>query len=508
MKDTRENWGSRSGFVLASIGSAVGLGNVWRFPYECYSHGGSAFLIPYIVAMIVIGVPLLIMEFSLGHLTQQAAPGAFAKVGRRWEFVGWWPIVLSFVIVCYYTVVLAWCLNYLIFSFSTHLPWSGRAHEFFFNDYLQVTAGYHLGSLRMPIVFSLAAIWVVTYLCIFKGVKQVSKVVFWTVPIPWVMLIILMIRGLTLKGAIGGLEYFLEPDWTVLKQSGVWRAAFGQVFFSMSLAFGVMVTYASFLHRKSDLNNNALIVGLADFATSFVAGIAVFATMGALAFQQGKPVEQILAKSESVGLAFVAYPQALSELPWWPNAFAVVFFIALLFLGIDSAFSITEAALASLIDKTGWNRKRVLFVMSIVGFAVGLIFVTQGGINWLGIVDKFVNTGTWGIIFVGLIECVVLGWFFDIRKLRDHANKNSDWKLGLWWEWLIRVVSPLVLLALTLWSLYDDITSKEGFITDSNGNLNVINIFGLSLTLALFLLAVILSLWKSTVTSGVKEFDN
>jgi NSS family neurotransmitter:Na+ symporter len=276
----------------------------------------------------------------------------------------------------------------------------------------------------------------------------------------------------------------------------------------MSLAFGVMVTYASFLHRKSDLNNNALIIGLADLATSFVAGIAVFATMGALALEQGKSVEQVLDKSESVGLAFVAFPEALSSLPWGANVFAVVFFIALIFLGIDSAFSITEAALSSMIDKTGWNRRKILLAMSVVGFSVGLIFVTQGGINWLGIVDKFVNTGTWGIMFAGLLECVVLGWFFDIRKLRDHANKNSDWKLGVWWEWLIRVISPLILLALTLWSLYDDITGKEGFITDSDGNLNVINIFGLSLTLALFLLAVILSLWKTNVAGRVKEFDN
>ena len=119
--EIRENWGSRSGFILAAVGSAVGLGNIWRFPHECYSHGGSAFLIPYVIAMLVIGIPLLIMEFSLGHLTQQAAPNAFGRVGRKWEFVGWWPIVLSFVIVCYYAAVLAWCLNYCIFSFSANV---------------------------------------------------------------------------------------------------------------------------------------------------------------------------------------------------------------------------------------------------------------------------------------------------------------------------------------------------------------------------------------------------
>ncbi len=369
--DSRENWGSRTGFVLAAIGSAVGLGNVWRFPHECYSNGGSAFLIPYIIAMIVIGIPLLIMEFSLGHLTQQAAPNAFRQVGKKWEFVGWWPIVLSFIIVTYYAIVLAWALNYLIYSFYPQLPWvdpenADAAQKFFFDDYLQFNGTYALGGVRWPILGALAAIWALMFLCIFRGVKIVSKIVLWTVPIPWLMLIVLTIRGLTLEGAIQGLEYYLEPNWEVLKEPHIWRAAFGQVFFSMTIAFGVMITYASFLHRKSDINNNALIIGLADLGTSFIAGIAVFATMGALALKTNQPVDEVLAGSKSIGLAFVAFPKALGALGW-SNFFSVIFFIALLLLGIDSAFSITEAALASMIDKTGWKRVSVLAVMSIVG---------------------------------------------------------------------------------------------------------------------------------------------
>ena|GEM_PF-753651 len=452
--NSRENWGSRSGFILAAIGSAVGLGNVWRFPHEAYSNGGSAFLIPYVVAMIVIGIPFLIMEFSLGHLTQQSSPGAFKRVGIKWEFVGWWPIVLSFIIVCYYATVLAWCFNYLIDSFSHPLAWAENANDYFHKQYLQDTQTLSLGGLRWPIVAALAGVWVVMFLCIFKGVKLVSKIVLWTVPIPWLMLVVLMVRGLTLDGAIRGLEYFLEPDWSALKEPQVWRAAFGQVFFSMTIAFGVMVTYASFLHRKSDLNNNALIIALADLATSFIAGIAVFATMGALALKTNQPVHEVL--DNSVGLAFVAFPKALAALPW-ANFFSIIFFIALLLLGIDSAFSITEAALAGMIDKTGWKRISVLSAMSIVGFTVGLLFTTRGGINWIGTIDGFVNEGTWGIMFVGLVECLVLGWAFDLGKLRRHANKNSDWQLGLWWEWVIRIIIPVILFTLIIWSFIGDV---------------------------------------------------
>ncbi|MBN1845448.1 MAG: sodium-dependent transporter [Sedimentisphaerales bacterium] len=452
----RENWGSRSGFILAAIGSAVGLGNVWRFPHECYSNGGSAFLIPYIIAMIVIGIPLLIMEFSLGHLTQQAAPNAFGRVGRRWEFVGWWPIVLSFIIVTYYAAVLAWCLSYLLYSFTDPLPWAGDAKGFFFNEFLQDTESHRLGGVRWPILLSLAVIWTGMFLCIFKGVRLVSKIVLWTVPIPWLMLVILTVRGLTLEGAVQGLEYYLEPNWSVLKEPHVWRAAFGQVFFSMTIAFGVMVTYASFLHRKSDLNNNALIIGLADLATSFIAGIAVFSTLGAMAFSRGEPVHEVLESTKSVGLAFVAFPKALAALPL-SNVFSVIFFVALLLLGIDSAFSITEAALASMMDKTGRKRTSILLLLSLAGFGVGLLFTTRGGLTWLDTVDGFVNEGTWGIMFVGLVECLVLGWAFDVGKLRRHANKHSDWKLGRWWDWSIRLIIPVILAALVAWSLIGDI---------------------------------------------------
>ena len=504
MINGRENWGSRSGFILAAVGSAVGLGNVWRFPYEAYKNGGGAFLVPYIVAMVVVGLPLLIMEFSLGHLTQQAAPNAFKRVGKRWEFVGWWPIILSFVIVTYYAAVLGWCFNYLLYSFSDPLPWAGDAKGFFFDSYLQAGEGLKLGGLRWPIVGGLAAVWTLMYLCIFRGVKLVSKVVLWTVPIPWLMLLVLLIRGLTLDGAVAGLEYYLEPNWSALKDPNIWRAAFGQVFFSMTIAFGVMVTYASFLHRKSDLNNNALIIGLADLATSFVAGLAVFATLGAVAMQTDVPVGEVLDKSKSVGLAFVAFPEALSQLPW-PHVFSVLFFIALLLLGIDSAFSITEAALASLLDKTGWKRTAVLTVMSVFGLGVGLVFATRGGINWLGAVDGFVNEGTWGIMFVGLIECLVLGWIFDIRRLRKHANHNSDWKLGVWWEWAIRLVIPAILLGLFVWNLHDDIKKAGGFFVGSDGELISKNIIGICVMLAIFLLAVTLSMWRPKQVEAAGE---
>lgn len=489
MKQIRENWETRGAFVLAAIGSAVGLGNVWRFPYEAYTNGGGAFLVPYIAAMLVVGIPLLIMEFSLGHFTQLSAPGAFREISKKTEFAGWWPVIMSFIIVCYYAVVLAWCLDYLIFSFKEVVPWAADAKQFFFDEYLNFNQTHRPGGIRLGIVLALAVVWLGMYLCIFRGVKLVSRIVLWTVPIPWLMLVILTIRGLTLEGSMLGLEYYLEPDWSALADVTVWRHAFGQVFFSMTVAFGVMITYASFLHRKSDINNNALIVGIADLATSFIAGIAVFATMGALALQQKVPVQDVLSDSEGIGLAFVAFPTALSHLPA-VRLFSIIFFAALLLLGIDSAFSITESVLASVCDKSGWARKLVLPFMSAVGLGIGIIFTTEGGLSWLGTIDGFVN-GTWGILLAGLVECLAVGWLFDVKILRRHANANSDWRIGRWWEWLIRFVIPVILTALFIWSLYDDITAEGGFLINNKGLLIWPNIVGLGVMAMALALAVL-----------------
>ncbi|MDY6913690.1 MAG: sodium-dependent transporter [Planctomycetota bacterium] len=520
LEEQRENWGSRAGFVLAAIGSAVGLGNLWGFPYKVYDNGGGAFLIPYLLAMLLIGIPLLILEFSLGHMTQRAAPDAYRGINRKAEPIGWWGILLGFIIITYYPVILAWCGSYLveclkgIFS-GGELPWAGKglegvrkASDFFYTSYLQKwtdrqTAGgiepWAFGKLVTPIIISLAVIWILMYLCIFRGVRLVSKVVMWTVPLPWVMLLILTVRGLTLPGAAEGLNFFLKPDWSELAKPETWRWGFGQMFFSMSLAFGVMITYASFLHRKSDINNNATIIGLADIGTSFVAGIAVFATLGAMAYatsQAGQPVGVENVVDGGAGLAFVAFPYALAQLPGsaW---FGAIFFIALLTLGIDSAFSITESVLASLVDKTGWNRNKTLIGISVIGICMGLVYCTRGGLNWLGGIDDFINSPWGGIALVGLLEAVVVGWAYRISRLRQHANERSDWKIGVWWDWIIRYIAPVLLSVLFVWSLLDKVSGTSNFLKDDNGRWILPTLVGLIVAVAAPGLAVILGLIRS-----------
>ena len=517
LEGQRENWGSRGGFVLAAIGSAVGLGNLWGFPYKVYSYGGGAFLIPYLLAMLLIGIPLLILEFSLGHMTQRAAPDAYRGINRKTEPVGWWGILLGVIIITYYPVILAYCGSFLIECFKGiayhggEVAWKHQGLEgvknHFDYQYLQkwteqeLAAGtkpWAFGRLVSPIVISLTVIWVLMYLCIFRGVKMVSKVVLLTVPLPWIMLLILTVRGLTLPGAARGLNFYLDPNWSELAKPETWRWAFGQMFFSMSLAFGVMITYASFLHRKSDINNNATIIGLADVGTSFVAGIAVFATLGAMAYatqQAGNAVPVTEVVKGGPGLVFKAFPYALAQLPYsaW---FGAVFFIALLTLGIDSAFSITESVLASLVDKTRWSRNWTLIGMTLVGFGLGLVYCTRGGLKWLYAMDGFVNDWS-GIALLGLLECVVIGWAYRIKRLREHANERSDWKIGWWWDVIIRYVAPIFLSALAVWSLLDKSSGPGGLLYDKDGVFQIPTMIGLIIAALAPVLAVILSLIHS-----------
>ncbi|MHC4790073.1 MAG: sodium-dependent transporter [Planctomycetota bacterium] len=511
LEEQRESWGTRGGFILAAVGSAVGLGNLWGFPYKLYSYGGGAFLIPYIIALFLVGIPLMVLEFSLGHYTQRAAPDAFKHGNRYFEIVGWWGILLAFVVITYYTVLLAYCFSFLWYSIvgifnGGNLPWMGEgiegvenAKNFFFHDYLGHQEGPALGSIQWKIVWPLIITWGAMYICIFRGVRLVGKIVWLTVPLPWLMLLILAVRGLTLEGSMQGLAYYLDPVWSELAKPITWRYAFGQVFFSLSLAWGVMITYASFLHRKSDINNNAAVVSLADFATSFVAGLAVFATLGGMAFvtqQAGNPVAVENVAEKGPSLAFVAFPYALAQLPY-PAWFSFIFFFALVTLGIDSAFSITESVLASIVDKTGWRRDVVLPAISLVGLAFGLIFITKGGLNWLGTIDGFAN-GTWGIAFMGLLECMVLGWLWRVETLRRHANSRSDWKLGRWWDYLIRLLIPILLGTLFFWQLYENITSESGFLRTPQGEWILSNCIGLGVVGMIPVLAVILSLAKGS----------
>ncbi len=436
---------------MAAIGSAVGLGNVWRFPYVCYENGGGAFLIPYFVALFTAGIPLMILEFSVGHWARNAPPKAFKKIGRKWEWAGWWAVLVPFVIALYYVVVMAWCFSYMIYSLD--LRWGSQADVFFKNFLGDTGTPEVFGSISIPVVLGLIVIWLCIFIILYKGVHRIGKIVAITVPIPTILLIILTIRGLTLPGAIEGISYYLTPNFSRLTDVNVWLAAYAQVFFSLGVAQGIMITYASFLKKKSDITNNAFIISLADAGTSFLAGFTVFSVVGYLAASQGVGVTELGIGGPT--LTFITYPTAISLLPVAASFFGMIFYVALLTFGIDSAFSMVEPMVSGLHGKWKITKAKATGIMCIIGFFISLVFASGSGLHWLDIVDHFI--ANFGLVMIGLVECLILGWMYTLSKLREHANETSEIQIGRWWDYLIKYVIPFVLFLLLAIAIIDNI---------------------------------------------------
>lgn len=436
----RERWSSRSSFVLAAMGSAVGLGNVWRFPYYCYKYGGGAFLIPYFIALFTSGIPLLILEYNIGQMFRTSAPVAFARINRWFGWVGWFALFMGAIVIMYYMVILSW--SFLYMGKSATLAWGDNPSEHFLSDFLNVTSGPgSFGGINPDILIGLIVMWILVYLVIHKGIEQVGKVVLITVPLPFLLLIILAIRGFYLEGSTDGLEYYLEPNFSEMWNVDVWLAANGQVFFSLTLAFGVMIACSSYLPPDSDVANNAHIVSFMNAGTSFIAGLAVFSVIGYLALQQGQPVSTVVGEG-GAGLAFVVYPAAINEMGAFAELFGIVFFLMLITLGIDSAFAFVETFVAGLTDIRIDPMKARIGTCALI-FIGGIFFTTGAGLYWLDIIDHFLNN--FGLISVGFLECIIAGHLLGGERIARASNRYSELMIGRNWIYSIKYVTPFIL---------------------------------------------------------------
>ncbi len=449
----RDRWTGRVPFIFAAIGSAIGLGNVWRFPYMTYEYGGGAFLVPYVIGLIVLGVPWMMLEFGMGRYFQKGAPGVFAGIGKKWEWLGWWPVWVAFIIVTYYTVIIAWSLRYALSSLS--VAWgigeagAAGAGDYFFGTVLQLSEGPSaLGAPVWSILGLLALVWIILFLIIFKGARVIGKVSIWLVCIPWVLLLVLMIRGVTLIGAADGLNYYLTTDFSVLGDGGVWFAAFSQIAFTLSLGMAGMFAYGSFIAKKADVNNNAIITSFSDAATAFFAGFAVFSTVGFIMQALNIPVGEVSASG--LGLAFVTYPVAVSMMPGANALVGVLFFLCLFFLGTTSAYFLAYGGVITpVMDKFGLSRVKATAIVCIISFLVGILYTTHGGLYWLDIADRAVSF--YGLLITGALACIIVGWVFGAEKLRGYINETSDIKVGTWFNWLIKIVVPAALLFVVIY---------------------------------------------------------
>ena len=454
----REQWNSQHGFLMAAVGSAIGLGNIWRFSYLAYEHGGGAFMIPYLIALVSVGIPLLILEYGIGHERIGSAPLAYCKINKHWEWLGWWAVTfVMFGIELYYSVIIAWCFNYFILSFD--LKWGNDPDNYFFQEFLNVSDGPgNLGSVQTPILFSLLIIWIISWMVVYRGVQQgielANKML---MPLLLVLTIILVAWSLSLEGAFAGVRQYITPDFSKLTEPQVWVDAFSQIFFTLSLGFGIMIAYASYLPAKANIAGNAIIIALINSGFSILTGFGVFAILGFMAHTEGVAISEVV--TQSIGLAFVAYPKAISLMPGG-NLFGALFFLCLVVAGLSSAVSIMEAFASAIIDKFDVNRKLLITYISVLGFVGGIVFTTQAGLYWLDIVDHFITH--YGLVVVGILECIVVGWLFKLTVLREHINQISSMHLCSTWGFLIKFFIPLILTVILVGDLYHELQRPYG----------------------------------------------
>ncbi|MBD3345767.1 MAG: sodium-dependent transporter [Chitinivibrionales bacterium] len=469
----RPQWQTGIGFLFAAIGSAVGLGNIWRFPYVVYENGGGAFLIPYFVALITAGIPILMLEFALGHKKKASAPKAFRIIDERWEWLGWWAVTfVMFGIVMYYIVVIGWCINFLFFSFGR--VWGDDPNAFFFNTFLKAsdvgTEGLWKGALsfRLPIVGAVLFVWIVNWFITFKGIeKGIEKAVKIMMPVLFIVTVTIIVWSLFLEGAGDGIRHYVTPDFKKVLNKEVWIAAYGQIFFSLSLGFGIMIAYASYLPKKANVFKNSLIVGFTNSLYEVFAGFGVFSVLGYMALKQNATIQEVV--TSGIGLAFVAYPKAMSLLPLG-NVFGVLFFFLLAIAGVSSSISIIEAFTSAVIDKFNFPRKKVITITCVVGACGSMLFATRTGIYWLDIVDHFLNH--YGLITVGVVESLIIGWIYRTDQLKLHIvsqlglsgrrHKIFNYIILRLWMYCIRFITPIALGIAIVNSLMQEFVEPYG----------------------------------------------
>lgn len=454
----REVWNTRVGFILAAIGSAVGLGNIWRFSYTCYENGGGAFLIPYFIALLTAGIPLMILEFGLGSKFRGSAPMSLKRAKKSFEWIGWLGVMTGFIITTYYAVIVGWSLIYLVNAFT--LGWGTDTAGFLFGNVLEISdSPWILGGFAYKVLLSLLAVWAIIWIIEKKGVQGgIEKANKIFMPLLWILLIVLVVRGVTLTGSLDGLEWYLKPDFSKLTDPHIWVAAYGQAFFSLSLGMAIMITYSSYLPKKSDIVNNAFIVSLADCAFSFTMGFAVFGTLGYMAAAKGVGIEEVIASG--VGLVFVVLPEALNMLPGLKALTAVVFFLSILVAALSSLVSIVEGFAAAVMDKFEMSRSRAVDVVIGISLLFSLIYATKGGLYWLDIVDHFVNN--YGLLLVGILEAVAICWVYGEDKIREWVNSYSDVIAGTWWTVAAKGFLPIVLFVLLVQETRNNLAEPYG----------------------------------------------
>ncbi|WP_040976743.1 sodium-dependent transporter [Necropsobacter massiliensis] len=486
----RETFSGRRAFIIAAIGSAVGLGNIWRFPYVTYENGGGAFIVPYVIALLTAGIPLLFLDYAIGHRHRGGAPLSYRRFNRHFETFGWWQVMVNVIIGIYYAVVLGWAASYTYFSFTS--AWGDKPIDFFIGEFLKmgdISQGISFDFVAM-VTGPLIAVWLVALgvlaLGVQKGIAKSSSIL---MPLLVIMFIVLVISSLFLPGAAKGLNALFTPDWSKLSDPSVWIAAYGQIFFSLSICFGIMITYASYLKKDSDLTGSGLVVGFANSSFELLAGIGVFAALGFMANAAGQEVSEV-AKG-GIGLAFFAFPTIINQAPFG-HVLGVLFFGSLTFAALTSFISVIEVIISAVQDKLRTRRIKTTFIVGIpMMFVSVMLFGTTTGLPMLDVLDKFINY--FGIVAVAFVSLIAIVANEKLGVLGAHLNETSSFKVGFFWRLCIVITTGI--LAFMLLSEGAKVFSEgyEGYPSW------FVNIFGWGMSVSLVIISFLLSRlkWKN-----------
>ncbi|XP_076023237.1 sodium- and chloride-dependent creatine transporter 1-like isoform X2 [Genypterus blacodes] len=503
----RETWTRQMDFIMSCVGFAVGLGNVWRFPYLCYKNGGGVFLIPYLLFVFIGGIPVFFLEIALGQFMKQGGVSAW-NIAPLFKGLGLASMVIVFFCNTYYIMILVWGLYYFFHSFTNPLPWAtcGNAWntpnctedfrrycynlsaiqsalpppsadpstpsnlvlstsqfnmstaelllnsscmvpeslrstviEFWEHKVLRLSSGLHEpGEMNCEMVLYLMITWIIVYFCMWKGVKSTGKVVYFTALFPYIVLVILLIHGVTLPGALDGIVFYLKPNWSKLGEAQVWIDAGTQIFFSYAIGLGALTALGSYNRFNNNCYQDAFVLALINSGTSFFAGFVVFSVLGFMAAEQGVAISKVA--ESGPGLAFIAYPKAVTLMPWAP-VWAALFFFMLFVLGLDSQFVGVEGLITGILDMvppksmlSSLQREVVAAICCIICFLIDLSMVTEGGMYVFQLFDYYSASGI-TLLWQAFWECVVIAWVYGADRFMDDVARMIGYQPLPYMKW-------------------------------------------------------------------------
>ncbi|XP_049891204.1 sodium-dependent neutral amino acid transporter B(0)AT1-like [Epinephelus moara] len=532
--DDRPKWDNKAQYILTCVGFCIGLGNVWRFPYLCQSHGGGAFLIPYLILLVVEGMPLLLLEFAIGQRLRKGSVGVWRAISPYLTGVGIASMLVSLLIGLYYNTLMAWVIWYLFNSFQAPLPWtqcplndnrtgfvpecqqSSTVDYFFYRVTMNASTSIaDSGGIQWPIVLCLLTAWTIVAICCIRGIGTAGKAVYITAILPYIVLAIFLIRGLTLKGAVIGLKFLFTPDVEELIKPTTWLDAGAQVFYAFGLAWGGLISFSSYNPVHNNCVRDAVILTVVTGLTSIYAATVTYTIIGFRATEKydncisdnirtllnvfDLPEDSITASNykealdhfnisspgivlgldikpcdmqrllsegvEGTGLAFIVFTEAITKMPGSP-VWSVLFFIMLLCLGLSTLFGNIEGVVVPLKDlgvfPKKWPHEALTGVTCAVAFIITLLFSLQSGFYWVTLFDNF--AGSVPLLTIGFFEMIAVVYIYGIDRFNEDIKFMVGHKPSIFWQISWRFISPLIVLIILVFYLVTQVQEELTYL--------------------------------------------